>query len=136
MEITSRKSNSVPAYIVHWEAYDRLYYTGQFDALIKLQAAYVKRNPENHREKLLLSDAYNYAGKHRKALKILTKLHKNNPYDTEYVTALAECLVKLKINPNMYPWRRNVLIFDSIKKYNSHNARISEKGYKVKDRVE
>lgn len=104
--------NGVPEYVLHWEAYDKLYYKGEFKALIELQKKYVKKHPEDFREKLLLADAYSYAGQYGVALKILKKLHKFNPYDTEFTHAIVECLDKLEKDPKSFDWRRKVIIFE------------------------
>lgn len=105
--------NKVPEHILHWESYDKLYYRGEYEALIALQKAYVKNHPENIRERLILADAYGYAGQHQAALKILKKLHKISPYDAEFTHALVECLDKLKEDPKEFSWRRAVVIFES-----------------------
>ena len=104
--------NGVPDYILHWEAYDNLYYKGEFLALIKLQKAYISDNPGNPREKLMLADAYKYAGQLGQALKILKGLHKFDPDDTEFTHALIECLDAMEMDPKDYPFRRKVLIFE------------------------
>lgn len=104
--------NGVPDYVLHWEAYDQLYYKGEFEALIVLQKKYVKQHPGNYREKLLLADAYSYAGKYGVALKILKRLHKFNPYDTEFTHAIVECLYKLEKDPKTFKWEREVIIFE------------------------
>lgn len=107
--------NGVPDYIVHWEAYDKLYYKGDFLALIKLQKDYVRNNPSNPREKLMLADAYSYATQYQAALKILKSLHKFDPHDTEFTHALVECLDKMGRDPKTYSFRRPVTIFDDQK---------------------
>lgn len=104
--------NGVPEYVIHWEKYDKLYYQGNFDQLIQLQKAYVKKHPEDFREKLLLADAYSYAGKYRSALKILKRLHRFNPYDTEFTHALVECLDHLNLDPKSFQWSREVPVFE------------------------
>lgn len=107
--------SGVPDYVIHWENYDQLYYKGDYTKLIELQKAYVKKHPADTREKLLLADAYNYAGRHKSALKILKRLHRFDPYDTEITHTLVECLDKLAIDPKTFKWLRNVQIFDGSK---------------------
>lgn len=102
----------IPAYIKHWEAYDDLYYKGEFEALVRLQKDYVKNRPDDCRELLLLADAYCYAGRYRAALKILKRLHVFDPYNSEYVQALVECLDGLKIDPMTFKWRRPIELFE------------------------
>ena len=104
--------NGVPDYVIHWEAYDKLYYKGDFEGLIELQKNYVKKHPADFREKLLLADAYSYAGKYEVALKILKKLHRLNPYDTEFTHAIVACLDHLGKDPRNFEWRRQVIIFE------------------------
>lgn len=106
-------TNGVPDYVLHWEAYDNLYYKGDFLALIKLQKDYLRKNPSNPREKLMLADAYVYATQYQQAMKILKSLHKFDPQDTEFTHALVECLDKMGKNPKDYPFRRKVPIFES-----------------------
>lgn len=105
--------NGVPDYVLHWEAYDHLHYKGEFEALIEMQKLYVKKHPDQIREKLMLADAYGYAGKHLQALKILKRLHRYDPYDFEFTHAIIECLDKLGKNPKLYDWKREVIIFDT-----------------------
>ena len=93
---TMTANQLIPDHIIHWEAYDHLYYKGEFDALIRLQKAYVKRHPADAREKLLLADAYMYANKDKQALKILKKLCVKDPGKVEYVEAMVECYEKLE----------------------------------------
>ncbi len=104
---------NVPEYILHWEEFDRLYYKGDYKALIEMQVAYVKKHSDDLREELLLADAYGYDEQHDKALKILEHLHAIQPYDQEITQALAECLVKLDVKPKSYQWKREVLMFDN-----------------------
>lgn len=104
--------DGIPDYVIHWENYDRLYYEQDYEGMIRLQKDYLQHHTGNPRDELMLADAYGYAGKHKLALKILKRLHRFNPYDSEYVEALVECLKKCRINPRTFKWRRKVLFFE------------------------
>ena len=116
METAIRNNTNVPEYILHWEEFDRLYYKGDYKQLILSQKEYIKQHPEDDRERLLLADAYMYDGQDKRALKILSNLHKKYPFDIEYMHTLSECLYKLKRDPNTYDWKRKVIIFDNNQK--------------------
>lgn len=94
----------------HWELHDQLYREHDYESLIALQLAYIEAHPGNPRDFLFLADAYGYAGYHTKAMKVLKKLHKSDPWDFEYVQAMVECLLSLDKDPEAFNWRRPVTI--------------------------
>lgn len=88
------RNNCIPDFIVHWEKYNHLYYTGEYVELIEYQKNYVEQHPSSDTERLLLADAYMYHLDYENALTILNELSEKNQDDKEIHETLIKCLEK------------------------------------------